>query len=197
MLPPFKNAKGSVIKRGGTIGRYKFPIGKVIGGKVYMHVKYIDTLPSPEQARIALRASGLRDARALSYDPKNEIYMFSVAPDFDRASEPAPRKSVKVEMDGDDVDEVSPAKDITQIWHHKWMWVDDNYKGFDVRGSYEWSKTWTAKMKKPASGSLRIWKVQLADAGFLFHPLESFEFQRKSQEILNEKNSIGLRLRRV
>lgn len=191
MLPPFKNAKGSVIKRGGTIMGYKYPIGKVIGGKVYMHIDYIDTLPSPEQAKIALTASGLLKARTLSYDPKKVIYMFSEAPNFNKHSEPAPGKSVKVEMDGDDVDKVYPPKDIKQIWHHVWMWVDDNYKGFNVSNSYQWSKKWAAKISNP-SGSLRVWKKQLLDANFIYDIVE-FKFEKVANGYLNAKNKIKLR----
>ena len=161
MTGPFKNAKGSTIKRGGMIRGDKFPIGKVIGGKVYMHLDYIDTLPSPEQARIALDAAGGK-FKTVSYDPVNEIYMFNEAPRFDVESEPAPMKSVKVEMDGDDVEKVFPAKVINQIWHHKWMWVDDNYRGFDVQESYNWSKQWASKISNP-SGSRKVWLKQLTD----------------------------------
>lgn len=187
MLPPFKNAKGSVIKRGGSIAGTKYDVGKVIGGKVYMHIDYIETLPSPEQARVALDASGLRAARCLSYDPQTETYMFSESPDFDKANEPIPGKAVKVEMDGDDVDKVFPAKTINQIWHHKWMWVDDNYNGFDVKASYEWSKTWAAKISNP-SGSKPVWLKQLRDVGLN----ESYQFELLAKEYLNEKNRLWL-----
>mgnify|MGYP001457449761 CR=1 FL=1 len=33
-----------------------------------------------------------------------------------------------------------------QIFHHKWMWVGDDYKGFDVGKEYNWSKQWTSKV---------------------------------------------------
>lgn len=162
--PPFKNTKGSTIKRGGSISGFKYPIGKVIGGKVYMHLNYIDTLPNPEQAQIALKATGSNKMRCLSYDPKNEVYMFSESPDFDSADEPIPGKAIKVEMDGDDVEKVFPAKVINQIWHHKWMFVDDNYKGFDVRRSWEWSVTWASEISNP-SGSKAVWHKQLVSIG--------------------------------
>lgn len=175
MLAPFKNVKGSVIKRGGTIGRYKFPIGKVIGGKVYLHVNYIDTLPYPEQAKKALAVSGLWKAKCLSYDPNKEVYMFSEAPNFNKHSEPAPEKSIRVEMDGDDVDMVGKPKMINQIWHHRWQWVDDNYVGFDVKEAYERSKIWAVKISNP-SGSKRIWNKQLIEAGLENMIEEGFKF---------------------
>lgn len=186
MLPPFKNAKGSVIKRGGKIMGHTYRIGKVIGGKVYMHIDYIDELPNPEQARIALAAVKGIKPRTLSYDPMNVIYMFNEAPGFDKHSEPAPGRSVKVEMDGDDVESVGSPKDIKQIWHHKWMWVDDNYKGFNVNDSYQWSKKWAAKISNP-SGSLRVWKQQLTDAGFIYDIIE-FRFSEYAGELLNALN---------
>jgi len=164
--PPFKNIKGSQIKRGGSIAGFKYPVGKVIGGMVYMHIDYIETLPNPEEARIALQAASNKSIRCLSYDPKNSLYMFSEAPDFDIVNEPIPGKAIKVDMDGNDVDKVFPAKVINQIWHHKWMWVDDNYRGFDIKKSYEWSKEWAAKISNP-SGSKNVWKKQLAEVGLV------------------------------
>jgi hypothetical protein len=193
MLPPFKNVKGSVIKRGGSIKGHTYKIGKVIGGKVYMHINYMDTLPDPDEARRALNAAGGKKFRTLSYDPKVKAYMFSEAPDFDRVSEPAPGASVKVKVNKDGSMDVDRPKVISQIWHHKWMWVDDNYSGFDVRKSYEWSKKWTAKISSP-SGSLRIWKKELNDAGFLYRPVnEDLRFEQLAKEYLNEKNKLSLR----
>lgn len=190
-MQPFKNVKGSVIKRGGTIAGHSYKIGKVIGGKVYMHIDYIDTLPDPEQAKIALTASKLSNAKCLSFDPKIAVYMFSEAPLFDKATEPAPRKSVKVEMSGKKVQKIYPLKDIKQVWHHKWQWVDDNYNGFDVKASYEWSKTWAAKISNP-SGSLTVWKKQLSDAGLLSGLIE-LKFNVISDRFINAKNKIKLR----
>lgn len=192
MLQPFKNAKGSVISRGGKLFGHTYKIGKVIGGKVYLHIDYIDELPNPEQARIAMsHVRGIKP-RTVSYDPRAEVYWFNEAPGFDKHSEPAPGKTVRVEMDGDDVDQVDSPKDIKQIWHHKWMWVGDDYRGFDVAKSYQWSKKLAAEISNP-SGSLRLWKKQLLDAGLIYDIVESrFRFDVISEVYLNEKNKIRL-----
>jgi len=29
-----------------------------------------------------------------------------------------------------------------KIWHHKWTFVDDDYRGFDVDASFNRSKAW-------------------------------------------------------
>ena len=57
-----------------------------------------------------------------------------------------------------------------QIWHHKWMWVKNDYKGFDVQESYEWSKLWTSKIKDTSGiGSIPIWNKKLKDVGLEYH----------------------------
>ena len=33
-------------------------------------------------------------------------------------------------------------KGVPNIYHHKWMFVDDDYSGFDVKEAMEWSETW-------------------------------------------------------
>jgi len=166
MLSPFKNTKGSTIKRGGSLMGHKYSIGKVIGGKVYLHINYIDTLPDPEEAIRALEATNnVSRYRCLSYDPKTSTYMFSASPYFNSANEPTPGQAQKVEVE-DNAFKVHTPKVINSIWHHKWMWVDDNYKGFNVKESYEWSKEWAAEISNP-SGSKNVWLKQLKAVGLV------------------------------
>lgn len=85
------------------------------------------------------------------------VIRFDEAPDFDTAREPHPGDFIEVNIS---------TKEIRRghsdfIWHHKWMWVDDDYTGFDVGESYEWSKQWTQFISHP-SGSKKIWESQLS-----------------------------------
>ena len=66
---------------------------------------------------------------------------FDTAEDFDTAREPSPGKMFLVDIDNETVNE----RFSNQIWHHKWLFVKDDYKGFDVMQSYEWSKKMVAK----------------------------------------------------
>ncbi len=52
------------------------------------------------------------------------------------------------------------------IWHHKWLWVKDDYTGFDIEESYRWSEKWLAVLKEPAdeNGAER-WEKQLERYG--------------------------------
>ena len=70
-----------------------------------------------------------------------DIIRFDESADFDIAREPTPGKMIAVDSQGN----VAKRKS-NQIFHHKWMWVDDDYKGFDVNKEYSWSKEWTSKV---------------------------------------------------
>ena len=39
------------------------------------------------------------------------------------------------------------------IYHHKWLFVKDDYTGFDIDESYEWSKEWLSKLPEKADGT--------------------------------------------
>lgn len=49
----------------------------------------------------------------------------------------------------------------SQIYHHKWLFCKEDYDGFDVQASYEFSKLWLSKFDEPASGYIDKWQQQL------------------------------------
>ena len=134
-----KTQKGSAIKRS------KFGVGKVIGGRIYLHRNYVDRLPRDLQDRYHAAVAAMKvvapefDWRATAIDLKGEKVTLMEAPDFDTADEPrvgvywtvAPNKPPK-------------RGQTNQIWHHKWLWVDDDYRGFDVEQSFQRSAKWLA-----------------------------------------------------
>jgi len=67
-----------------------------------------------------------------------------------------------VKSDGSVV--ITPQKKDPQIWHHKWMWVEDGYKGFNVEES---------ELPKPKG------------LGFLFHRRKLAKTLRSSQRFLS------------
>jgi hypothetical protein len=98
---------------------------------------------------------------ATKTDPNPSI-RFDEAPDFNTAREPIPGTTITVKADGT----VLEPKNINQIWHHKWTWVDDNYKGFDVKENYDWSKKWLDK-GVVATGKKSSWEQRLKDANLI------------------------------
>lgn len=130
-----KTQRGSIIKRS------KYGVGKDMGGRLYVHKDYADRLPFGDQlnaARMALMSAAPNfNYNAVSVEPKTGKTTFIEAPDFDSAPEPTVGRYITVDKDGN----AKPGTS-NQIWHHKWLWVDDDYKGFDVDESFQRSKAW-------------------------------------------------------
>jgi hypothetical protein len=53
------------------------------------------------------------------------------------------------------------------IWHHRWLWVKDDYKGFDVAESRAWSARYLPLIAGAPKGSVRAWARQLDAAGII------------------------------
>ena len=132
-------------QKGSAIRRSKWGVGKVIGGRIYVHRDYVDRLPEPLQRLYSDATQAMQGVdpnfrwNATAIDLKGDKVTLMEAPDFDTADEP----HVGVYWT------VAPGKppkrgQTSQIWHHKWLWVDDDYRGFDVDQSFERSRKWLA-----------------------------------------------------
>ena len=135
----------------------RYGVGKEIGGKIYVHKNYYSLVISPNQF---FEAASLLPYgfvfNCLMIDKKKSTIRFDEAPDFDTAREPHPGDSIEINL----ITKEIRKRHSDFIWHHKWMWVDDDYAGFDVDESYRWSQQWTKIIHNP-SGSQRIWGKQL------------------------------------
>ena len=97
----------------------------------------------------------------IRYSPKTNSISFQEAPDFDTAREPRVGDYITITPG-------SPAKKghSDYIWHHKWLWVDNSYKGFDVAKSWNWSKQWLNTLKETSDGNGKArWDAQLKKYG--------------------------------
>ena len=138
-----------------------FGVGKYIGGKFYVHKDYVTRVIDEDLYLMAvdLLPDDFR-FNCVVVDYKNGIIRFDEAPDFDTEREPHPGDFIEVNLDTFEI----RCGHSDFIWHHKWMWVDDDYKGFDVEESYNWSKKWTQRITHP-SGSKKVWLQQLVNVG--------------------------------
>lgn len=134
-----KTEKGSVIKRS------KYGVGKDIGDSIYIHINYAnDIIPEHiyEKFRKYLKDDFLFNILKIKKDLSSISFINSR--DFDTSDEPSLYESIKVDNDGKikytKYDEFNPP-----IYHHKWLFVKDDYKGFDVEESKERSKIWLSK----------------------------------------------------
>ena len=134
------------------------PVGKRMGSRIYVHRRYArDVIPPDVWSEARKRLYKGFKYNTVMYDTKDGSVRFDEAPDFDTAREPHVGRTLTVWPD-----ESTPGIGCSMmIWHHKWMWVKDSYRGFDVEESFEWSRKWLAYVQGPASGSPYHWELQI------------------------------------
>ena len=128
---------GSLIARSVAYG-----VGKYIGGGLYVHRQYEDVIPDIKVIKDYIKFSA-RDLlthpyNIVKYNRIDKRYSFVEAPDFDTADEPTVGRTTHFTLNGN-----SPLESVSEaIYHHKWLFVKDNYKGFDIQESFDRSKAW-------------------------------------------------------
>lgn len=169
--------------KGSLISRYKNNVGKRIGSQIYVHKDYADEIiPKKvlENAKKYLKNyDDTFEYNSIMFDVYTHVIRFDESPDFDKAREPHVGKYITIHPDG----KIGRVGKSSSIWHHKWLWVKDDYKGFDIQKSKEWSKAWTSKLPQIAKGTDSSWNSQLKK----FHILESLEFD-ELDDIQGEEN---------
>ncbi len=120
--------------------RWRGNVGKSIGGGVYVHRNYeTEVVPDDVLMNAQQHLDGF-DYNALQYVPKTGNITFIQSPDFDTADEPISGDKLLVAPDGRT--KAMRAGGDPWIWHHKWLWVRDDYPGFDVDAAKKRSAAW-------------------------------------------------------
>jgi len=160
------NITPTPLKRGGTILGRNFSVGKVVWKRIYLHRNYAESQIGKDyiRAKSVFDAAGLDwNYNTVSYDLTTGAVTFQEAPGFDSSSEPVVGRMITIFKDGS----ISKERNETQIYHHKWQWVDDNYKGFDVEKSKERSQSYRNAGITSPSGRSNIFAKQLKDANII------------------------------
>lgn len=147
----FESEVGSTLytSKGTPIKRYKGIVGKEIGGQLYLHKDYVDKiLPYGDITYDDYKnaVESLPDGtyfECVMFDKKKRTIRFDEAPDFDTAREPIPGNYISL-----DLNSMTYKNGFSDyIWHHKWLWVMNDYTGFNVAESWEWSKRYLSVLK--------------------------------------------------
>ena len=150
--------------KGTKIERDKKDVGKRVGSQLYVHRKYAaDVIPHDAlqyAAEILKKIKPNFKFNSVMWDKKSGVIRFDEAPDFDTAREPHIGKYFAIFPNATTREGQSDA-----IWHHKWLWVRDDYTGFDVDKSKEWSKLWLSKVPEVAKGTDASFGAQLKKYG--------------------------------
>jgi len=116
---------------------------------IFAHKNYAaDIMPQEtyDKAEQIAQQNGF-EFNCINYDPrKPNIVRLDQAPDFDTAREPITGDWIKVDTD---TGQIVGKGHSDQIWHHKWLWVKDDYQGFDVNQAFDWSKQWSQHISNP------------------------------------------------
>ena len=119
----------------------RFSVGKQIGGAVYVHRLYESLLPAAIQRAKKILPSTFQYT-VVKYATSDETVSFIQSEDFDEAREPTVGDIQTVKADGTTSFRrkgVDP-----WIYHHKWLFVADDYQGFDVEAAKVRSRQWLA-----------------------------------------------------
>ena len=156
-------------------------VGKVLGRNKWIHRNVLPLLPAGEQTLVdkALDILGIYlpppDIDIIvKINASEGLVTFTHSADWKTATEPICGDMVGIK----DLYSDRPAifyrkqKGIPNIYHHKWMFVDDDYSGFDVKEAMEWSETWE---------NYPVVKALLAD------PNEHFRLKIGRQDYWQEK----------
>jgi hypothetical protein len=156
-MKPLKTLKGS------RIWYSKFGVGKQVGSKIYFHKSVWDKIVPKnvwnKAVEILERKRSLQTIQTVYYDLNvPHIVRFDSCPGFNTQREPMVGNMMFVDVNQNEITKEAYNR---QIYHHKWLWVEPNYTGFDAKVSYEWSRLWLSKLYGTASGYVHIWEEQL------------------------------------
>ena len=156
-MEPLKTLKGS------RIWYSKYRVGKQMGSKIYFHKSVWDKiLPEDIWTKatevLEMNQLGLKYFQTVCHDFKQpNIVRFDTCPGFNIHREPMVGQMFFVDIGSGFIKD----KYNDQIYHHKWLWVSEDYDGFNVQESYEWSKLWLSQLPETASGRPYLWEEQL------------------------------------
>lgn len=158
---------GSTLKtyKGSPIKRSRYGVGKEIGGDIYLHRDYAEKVVPAEvlsnSEQLLAEYDPAFDYNCIRYSPKTNAISFQEAPDFDTAREPVVGDYITVFPDG-----TIKTGHSNYIWHHKWLWVMNDYTGFDVADAWEWSREWLNTLQEVSDGNgIQRWNAQLERYG--------------------------------
>jgi hypothetical protein len=137
----------------------RYGVGKEIGGAVYVHRRYEHVFGSACQEARKWLPSDFRYT-VVKLNVATRAFSFIQVDDFDSAPEPTIGTVIAVKPDGS-CRRIEPPSD-PYIYHHKWLFVADDYDGFDVEESQARSGAWLALPE--------VDKSRIGRAGLLAHP---------------------------
>lgn len=130
-----KTEKGTVIKKSS-----KYGVGKQVGNTIYLHKSVEDKLPTEILFTAKNKIPNDFNYDIVKYDESKGNITFISSPDWDISDEPIVGNAILIRGDGSE--RFIKQKESPQIYHHKWLFVNDSYNGFNTEESKERSRSW-------------------------------------------------------
>lgn len=138
----------------------EYGVGKEMRGAVYVHRDYEGVFGLKlERARRRLPSDF--EYTVVKLDQATAAFSFIQVADFDSAAEPTVGATVTVKQDGSA--RAIPPSGNPFIYHHKWLFVEDDYSGFDVDESKRRSLAWMSlpDIDKARIGRKDYWESEV------------------------------------
>jgi DNA phosphorothioation-associated putative methyltransferase len=138
----------------------RYGVGKEIGDAVYVHKNYEERLgETVDWARRHLPNEF--DYTVVKLNQRTDSVSFIHCPGFDNEDEPTIAAIVVVNADGRVQRRALPSDPF--IYHHKWLFVDDEYSGFDVAASKKRSLDWIflSEIDRSRIGKKSFWEQEV------------------------------------
>lgn len=150
----------------------RFPksgVGKKMGNQVWFHKDYVNNFLDLEEYILFKKLIPSEfDFTVLRWNEKEMELAFIECTDFDEANEPIVGKALRVKRTekSHELLNITNQQKNALIYHHKWLFVKDDYVGFNVEESKQRSIDWKTKLgiNKTLSskiGRLNFWNEWL------------------------------------
>lgn len=126
-------------------------VGKTMGRSTYVHKDYVGQSDVPKDAhdkalKVLHKVHPGFDYTVVKHNAETGAISFLYSPDWDTAHEPHIHDSMTVSANG--AAKYNKPKFDPQIYHQKWAFVGDDYKGFDVERSKRRTQQYRAAVEK-------------------------------------------------
>lgn len=141
-------------------------MAKKIGSAVYIHKSTLNAhSESVEMVSKALKLiPNTFPYEVLKINQKANEITFVASEDWNTSHEPIVGDSYKVNLNTGKVTFRKARVNNPQIYHHKWMFVNEDYDGFDIEESKQRSEKWQSldiEIDKKKIGNLNYWKEKV------------------------------------
>lgn len=138
-------------------------VGKKMGNDIWFHKDYInDFMSEKDYAKYLEVVPKNYSFNILRFNTKTQEIAFIDSPDFDQNHEPLVGKVLRIFNEEGQFysSKIKEPDDNSLIYHHKWLFVKDDYKGFNVEESKKRSIEWKEVLGVDKSISSRIGRVE-------------------------------------